>query len=518
MAVVEQVRAQQPATHPEPEPSLPRPLRAETLLRPIRAADPLRGWIVTIVITGIAALTRLVNVGFPHQVIFDEVYYPPNADQMLRQGYADSLGRLFVVHPPLGKWCIAIGIKLFGNNTWGWRVPAAIAGTIAVLMLIRVTRRMTGSTMLGGIAGLLLTLDGLSLVQSRISILDIFLQPFVVGGFSCLVIDRDSVRSRLADWVADGSIRDAKWSLGPRLGPRGWRLLGGVLLGASCGVKWNGVYFLAGFAVLSVFWDRSARRSSGARKPRRATALLDLPAALLALAVLPIVTYLATWTGWFLGSNSYDRYWAQQHPAHRFTFIPGALANPLRSLLQFHKEMLTFAESLGSYHPYRSQPWAWIVDARPVNYYYPSNPKGCGAAHCVRQITALGTPALWWVFIPMLLWMLWCSITRFDWRAIAVVMAFLAGWATWLENIGRTMFFFYMTPLVPFLCIGVTLCLGDVLGKRGDTQSRRMIGLGVVCVYLGLVVIDFVWMWPVWTGGLITQSGWQSRMWLDSWI
>ncbi|PZS29070.1 MAG: hypothetical protein DLM58_16055, partial [Pseudonocardiales bacterium] len=55
------------------------------------------------------------------------------------------------------------------------------------------------------IAGLLLALDGLSLVLSRTALLDIFLQTFVLAGFGALVVDRDQVRARLAGLIADGA-------------------------------------------------------------------------------------------------------------------------------------------------------------------------------------------------------------------------------------------------------------------------------------------------------------------------
>lgn len=479
------------------------------LLRPLTLSDRAVGWITTAVVALVAAALRLWGVGFPREKIFDEVYYPTNAAEMLRQGYENNPGRLYVVHPPLGKWFIATGIKFFGDNSYGWRVPAAIAGTIAVIVLTRVVRRLTGSSLLGGIAGLLLAVDGLSVVSSRIALLDIFLQPLVIGGFACLVADRDQLRARLATAVADGWLGGSM----PALGPRPWRLAAGVLLGASCAVKWSGIYFLAAFAILSVVWDRTAYRAAGLPRPSVTTATRSLPAALVSLGVVPILTYVASWTGWFLGDNSTFRHWADSRDS-RWSWIPGAL----RSLWHYHAEMLTFHNGLASYHPYRSEPWAWLVDARPVNYYYPQNLSGCGAERCVRQIVALGQPALWWAFLPAVVWCIWLLISRLDWRAGAVLMAFVAGWGSWLVNTERTMFFFYAVPLVPFLVIGVTLLLGDVLGRASAGETRRSVGLAVVCCYVALVIVNFIWLWPILSGQKITFADWQARMWFNNWI
>ena len=52
-----------------------------------------------------------------------------------------------------------------------------------VLVMVRLVRRLTGSTLLGGVAGLLLCFDGLQLVLSRLALLDIYVRvlPAVRG-------------------------------------------------------------------------------------------------------------------------------------------------------------------------------------------------------------------------------------------------------------------------------------------------------------------------------------------------
>jgi dolichyl-phosphate-mannose--protein O-mannosyl transferase len=463
-------------------------------------ADEALSWVATGLITLIAALVRLWGIGFPQAKQFDEVYYATEGGEILRNGgFENNPGYMFVVHPPLGKWLVAAGISVFGDNSVGWRVPSAIAGTLCVLILVRVVRRMTRSTLLGSVAGILLAADGLSIVQSRFALLDIYLALFVLAGFACLIVDRDRVLS----------------AVGARVGFRPWRLAGGVLLGLSCGVKWSGVYFLAGFAVLSVLWDLGARRAAGVPRPWIVTAARDLPGAVGSYVVAPTIAYLLTWSGWFLGENSYDRHWADHNSGYG-SFLPG----PLRSLLRYHSEMWHFHEGLSTPHTYQSSPWGWLVTGRPVLFYYPSNPAptGCGASQCVRTVLDVGTPALWWMFVPAVLWAGWIALVRRDWRGWTILMAFFAGWVTWFSVPGRTMFLFYMTPLVPFLVIGVTLILGAVLGSAGAGEQRRTIGLVAVCAYVALVVVNSAWLWPILSGQLITYQEWRSRIWFPSWI
>jgi dolichyl-phosphate-mannose--protein O-mannosyl transferase len=66
---------------------------------------------------------RLINLGSPKGFVFDEVYYVDGARDLLKYGVeVDGTNPEFIVHPPVGKWLIASGIKLFGDNEFGWRL------------------------------------------------------------------------------------------------------------------------------------------------------------------------------------------------------------------------------------------------------------------------------------------------------------------------------------------------------------------------------------------------------------
>ncbi|HEV7963200.1 MAG TPA: phospholipid carrier-dependent glycosyltransferase, partial [Actinoplanes sp.] len=71
-------------------------------------------WLVTAVIVVIAAILRLNGISHPKGYIFDEVYYPTDAWDLLQHGVEwdeKTNGPAYVVHPPLGKWLIALGEK-----------------------------------------------------------------------------------------------------------------------------------------------------------------------------------------------------------------------------------------------------------------------------------------------------------------------------------------------------------------------------------------------------------------------
>jgi dolichyl-phosphate-mannose-protein mannosyltransferase len=518
-------------------------------LEPWQNPKPILGWAITLFMVAIASATRFAGLGFPPGKSFDEVYYAIEAQELRRFGYEDNRGYMFIVHPPVGKWLIAITSHFWGNDSLGWRVAPAVAGIVGVLLITRIARRIFRSNLFGGIAGLLLALDGISVVQSRVALLDIFLQLFILAGFGALVVDRDQLRARLAGLVAQGA--DLSGGV-PTLGPRPWRLVGGVMLALACGVKWTALSFFIVFVVMSLWWDRGALKSAGVSRSWRNAARRSWVGAIGSLLIAPLATYLTCWLGWFAGENSWNRHWADSHgpatnlnlpfgfhPAFSWAWVPGGI----RSLGAYTLQAYRFHEGLDSFHPYRSNPWSWLILGRPVTYYYPSDPKGCGASSCSREILLIGTPLMWWAFLPALVWLAWHWFTTRDWRASVVWVAMAAGWLVWFPDLKRTMFLFYMTPLVPFLIFGLTLALGTMLGpgieRSGSAarsswepdgeptaddlaqlkaERRRWTGVALIAVYLGLVVADFVWMWPLFTGRLLTYGQWHEHMWFPSWV
>jgi dolichyl-phosphate-mannose--protein O-mannosyl transferase len=513
-----------PPAGPPPDTLLTEP--ADRLGKPM-PTDRLRGWLVTLTVTLIGAVIRFQNLGFPTDhgtPIFDEKHYVPQALQMLRNGgFEDNPGYELTVHPPMGKYLIAIGEWLFGYDGTGWRFSSALAGTIMILLIIRIARRLTRSTLLGGIAGILLICDGVSHLQARMGMLDIFTALWVLASFACLLCDRDQVRVRLGTAVREGFATESPY--GPRLGFRWWRFACGLCLGLTLVTKWDGLYWIAAFAVLTVFWDVSGRKAAGVERPWVGTLVRDVLPAVWALLVVPVLIYLAGWWAWFASETGVDRHAvAGNYPYQpgdawpwELNWVPQAvrlLFHYSQNVLYFHEHLLTPANNP---HPWESKPWTWPMGLRPMLYSYASGTDACGSTDCVSATMLVGTPAMWWLAFPAMGWALWRAIGRFDWRYIAVLGTYLAGILPWFLNINRQMYFFYMTPLAPFLVLMLVLPLGEIMGRRRAGYERRQTGVLVVALYVGLVVANFAWLWPILNGTPISAAHWQAELWLPSW-
>ncbi|MDF5757705.1 phospholipid carrier-dependent glycosyltransferase [Spongiactinospora sp. TRM90649] len=506
--------------------------------------SPLWGWLGPLGVTLFGAILRFTDLGRPHAVMFDETYYAkggwalvnfgverktlgsnqdPIADRAILKGDLNIWERCtppeaspcpdYVAHPPLGKWMIGAGEWLFGMNPFGWRFVAALVGVLSILILARVARRMTRSTVLGCLAGLLLALDGLHFVLSRSALLDVFLMFWVLAGFACLVADREAARARLVAWYESSPLS----AEGPRLGGRPWRLAAGVCLGAACAVKWSAIFFLIAFAVMSLLWDAGARRAVGVRRPYVGALRRDLPGVFPAMALIPAGVYLVSWTGWFVSSLGYGRNWEQATSQGPYYFV----FDSVRSLIEYHRQVLGFHTGLQTGHDYMSEPWEWPLLLRPVAFFYKGSSKACGADSCSQAIHGVGTQVIWYGALAALVGLIaWYVATR-DWRAGAVLIAYAAGWLPWFYYAladNRTMYLFYMAPLIPFMVLALVLVAGLILGPADATARRRAVGAAAVGAFALLALANFAWLHPVLVGDLLTYQEWRSRMMLPSWI
>jgi dolichyl-phosphate-mannose-protein mannosyltransferase len=493
----------------------------------------------------LAALLRFVGLGWPKALVFDELYYARGAYSLLHQGYEGFWGSKadafaggdfsglevrpdFVVHPPLGKWMIAVGEKAFGATPFGWRFSSAAIGTITVVLLAIIATHLFRSVLWGGVAGLFLAVDGQHVVASRTALLDIFLTFFVVAGFGLFLLDRRRTRRKLEEKAAAERARlglsaDAPIpGRGPRVGVHWWRLAGLATLGFATGVKWSGAAFAVVFVGVALVWDYVDRKRAGFEGALAATIVRSVvPTAVAAILIVP-TAYVATWTSWFLSDNSYDRYWAQSHEGQGITWLP----ETARSFVAYHEAMYDFHKTLthsrGVTHGYAANPWGFILQAQSTAYYWETDsvdPRAkCGASNeCVSAITALGNPLLWWAGAAAFAYAVFRSIFKRDLLALVVVSGTIAGWVPWLFVPDRVMFTFYSVAFAPWVMLTLTWALMRIARPpRLEGAYSRRGGIAVAGFVAAALVIAAFFL-PLYTGQWIPYDYWLSHMWLGDW-
>ena len=411
-----------------------------------------------------AFFLRLINLGNPKGFVFDEVYYVDGARDLLKYGVeVDGLKPEFVVHPPVGKWLIGLGIKLFGDNEFGWRFASAVAGTLIILIAARLAHELFYSPFLTAITAALMACDGLLLVHSRTALLDLYLTLFVLT-------------------AAYFWFRQQFWHAS-------------IFFGIALATKWSALYFIALFGFVTLI---RLLRENPVKESIRTIGIRVLQ-----FGVLPLAIYITSWAGWFVSARGWDRTYS---------------SNSLSSLLYYHKQMLDFHTSLIEKHSYQANPWSWLIMGRPTSFFYES-PQGCGSKSCSQEVLALGTPILWWsatIAIAVLIgFWIWQSYHRqVDTKLTFILLGIIAGYLPWFFFQKRTVFSFYAIVFEPFLVLAIVYCAKLFIDRSRNPADAQVIILG----FLAVVFLNFVFFLPLYLGEVITYAQWHARMWFPSWI
>ena len=396
-----------------------------------------------------------------------------------------------------------------------------------VLVMVRLVRRLTGSTLLGGVAGLLLCFDGLHFVLSRLALLDIFVALFLLSAVSCLVADRDWGRARMAAVLATGQrYHPADWGPVRELRWRPWRLAAGVLFGLAIGCKWSALVPLAGFGLLVLLWDAGARRALGSAEPRAQGgrggrhARVRLPRRGRPRRLRRLLGRLAGARRRVRGQPGTQRlrpYWGDYTKNDPDGFFP-SLFQGLRSLWHYHTDVWQFHSSglvdADALLPVRRRGAGWCMQ-RPVvaavDLDITPGSQGCTAptdSTCLREVIILGTPVLWWGGVPRLAVR---GVQLGGASRLAVGAASSSACSRrglpFFRYADRPIFSFYAVTTLPFIIVAVCLVIGRLIGPAEAAPRRRLVGTVVSGAFVVLVMLHFAWLWPVYTNELHHHAG-----------
>ncbi|CAN5376586.1 phospholipid carrier-dependent glycosyltransferase [soil metagenome] len=522
-----------------------------------------RPWLWTVVLPLIVVLAagavRFHQLGVPERCYFDETYYYYDAREYLEVGTERS----FAVHPPVGKWLIATGITLFGvqegspvdaavteepdgcvvregdeenpparareaEEAFARRVMSALFGTGAVVVTYFIGLRLFRRRSAALLGAALLGIDGLALTMSRISMLDIFLQFFVVLGVLALLVDRDRMWAGTPE--APPLEEDGRPVGAPPARSRTWLWLAGLFLGLAVATKWSGLVPLGlawAWVLGSELWWR--RRWTGGWTA-------DLPQAIargfLALVLLPVVVYLVSYAGWFANfevTRKADRCAVSDQTTDlaEAPALPesatgdgcegiGAVRQIAGGWWEEQGEIYRFHRDLEAEHPYRAPAYTWALMTRPVAYYYescsadrdPGEECAVGEGN-VAEVLGIGNPAIWWMALIGYPWLIYLAVRRRSWAAITIAV-FLFGQALPYLASPRPVFLFYMTPVVPF----IALALAHLADEALDSVSLRWVPTVIAILSLA----GFVFWAPLFMGFEIPREMWDTLILFPGWV
>lgn len=502
-----------------------------------------------------AFFTRFFRLSTPVNYMFDEVYYAFTAREMLHGNKAawewwntPPEGVAYEwTHPYFAKELIALGMKIFGENSFGWRFFPALFGTGTIVLIYFVTKKLFNNRLVALLAAAIASLDGLLLVMSRIAMTDTCFIFLSLLALLCFLYKRYIFMS-----IFMGLAFASKWTGMYGIGVFGLlytaqlfmsvrkshpKTFKSVRLYMLFALPYTTVLFLY-FTKLQTHIEKLASASlknfleipfqayqaSYAKYPVISFLLLvtiifgptiagtiilfrkKFIGVVAYFVVIPIIVYLLSYIPFFLSGPHVNP--SSVKPATRNTLfekltIPkSAGATSWETLIGLQEQMWWYHTGLNATHAYQSRPWQWVLDARPVWFYVDYKDTS------IANVYNLGNPIVLWFGVVSILFLIWEFIRTRSFAAAVVVACYLAYFLPWQLS-PRIMFFYHYTPAIPFLAIASAYMLYKLLPDRT--------GKAFVGGYFVLAIAAFLWLFPLWTAIHVPKSFADTYFLMKSW-
>ena len=425
-----------------------------------------RPWIVALLVGLAAQLLFTIHIDRPSRIMFDEAHYVPATHALVALERPRN-----AEHPMVGKEAIGLGMILFGDNVWGWRLPAALAGALTVVGAFAFLWLLFGSMRTALLGAILLALNQMLFVLSRVGMLDVYLGLFLMWGLVAML------------WAMHGSPRQVLWR---------W-ILGSALLGLAVGVKWAGIPYvaLAGLAFV-VIRVRDLWPVGGGKWP-------GLPALLtgrnqLHWPGLPTIPALA-----LMGAVSIAVYFLTFLPA--FFYAEGRLT--LDQLLPLQLDMYAAQTQVLAPHNYQSDWWSWPLMLRPVWFFYEWDD---GAQ---RGVVLLGNPVIMWGGLVAVAACFYAWFRDKAIKPLAMALLWTASLGIYIVIPKSLGFYYYYHASAIFLCLALAAAFHHF--DRGRKRGREE-------WFLAVALLVFVYFYPIISAApLRDATRFNYWMWFDNW-
>jgi dolichyl-phosphate-mannose--protein O-mannosyl transferase len=408
----------------------------------------------------LSCLAFLAGIDTPDHPYFDETHYVPAARQLLQTHFAIPTRNL--EHPPLAKELMALSIRLFGDNPFGWRTMSALFGALAMTGIYLCGRALFDDQRIALWATAITALNQMLFVQARIGMLDIFALAFVLWGLAAFMASfREPARTRALLATA------------------------GLCFGLATACKWSGVFaWGTGIAIVAVVLVlRKWRTQFEDPRPTdwyRRELWADMRARdwLICFGLIPLAAYVAAYL-----------------PIYGFS--PAALWEAQRRIFQDNT-------TLATPHPYMSAWPTWPFLIRPVWFLFEK-----AGDDRFWAVLSLGNPVIFWGAIPAILLCLrdWIVSRRRD--AFLIVANYAALYFAWTVLPRAVGFSFYYLPSAAVASLALAYCF-----FRSDVKPW----LWGRWIFLVAALASFVLFLPISAASVETSlAGFERLMWFASW-
>lgn len=438
-------------------------------------------------------ISRVINIWYPTGYVFDEVYHAFTAKQYLIGSKAaweywttPPPGVAYEwTHPPVAKEIMTISMWLLHTTqAWAYRIPGVLFGVAAVYLVYLIAKKLFNNETIALISAFLFSLDGLTFVQSRTGMNDIYMVAFTLAAVYFFLKDKFIISA-----VFFGLAIASKWTgffLYPYLfiliaiihfKDKTIRLYLTVL--TALGILY--VLIFKSATIFSVLHLTSLVGNANNFVSQFVTFMLQPSTHAVLLIIVAI--YIALFPkfriiGWFLLIPpliyllSYMPFFLLGHTYKQFTDL--------------QQQMWWYHTGLKATHDYSSPWWSWPFNLYPVWYFVDYHTNGT-----ISNIFASGNPLLYLLGDVAIIVSIWQLIKKRSYSLFVVVLGFLIFWLPWALS-PRIMFLYHYCPSIPFLSIA----LGYQTYKYANDGKDKVL----LAVIIGAILIAFLLLYPMLTG------------------
>lgn len=387
-------------------------------------------------------------VNYRYSSYFDEIYHARTAYELLK-----GLPPFDLVHPPLGKWLISVGMATWGVNPFGWRVMNLIFGSMAlVLILILLTKLYKPSFWCGIAVTLLMATDFLHCSLSRTANLDTFSLFFIL---LCSIFGITYINSTITK-------KEESWKVDLAY------FLAFTIGGLAFACKWNALYTITPILVVSFAYKVYSFIKSRDRNWATKTIMYGL---------LSIIVFITPYYLTYLPITI-------RYPYHR---LPWAVVSDF-VMLQQH--IWKYHSTLVATHPFSSEWYQWLLATKPLWAYYDNSLPG----NLRSTIAYLGNPIMWGLGLLALIYLLIVALKnpKDNLGSFIVIASYVFSIIPWMF-IGRIKFIYHYYLALPWLYITIAMAIDKLSLKQ---QLKEKVTMAVT----GLALIMFVIYYPALSG------------------
>ena len=420
-----------------------------------------------------------VPTTYMSEAFFDEVYFARSAADYLNHQVPNER-----THPPLGKLIQSVGIAVFGEVPFGWRIMGVVFATLMIPLIYLLGKKLFGTWIGGFSAAFLLAFDFMHFTMARMGTVDTYVVFFsMLAQFFFLAYFLN---------VAKDGWKTSIWPLFAAV----------VFFALGFSTKWIVLYGAIGMLALLAAIRLGEISKLKASLSAKYVAFFEHPF-LLILGFVGVVAgiYFATYIPDMLAGTSFP-----------------TVVNLQFSMFSFHSgSSAVIAHSI-----WDNAWWSWpfVLKTHWLDVWYLPDGR-------VSTLNLLGNLAVWWVGFACIILLIEKALPlkeiffklreklprkaavltanstprKWDLAAIFIVTIFFFQWLPYVL-ISRITYIYHFYVNVPILCLASAYFINKIWDKK--------YGKAVTIAYLAVVVAVFVLFYAVISGMPTT------RAWIDS--